>query len=315
MDNRTYLFGFTFRLILCAIVILLLGYSMRAQENDSAFLCSYYGEAINPKVTLSAADADAEEIIEKILSVVGLRPNFEIRAANVPNAAAVILNKKRYILYNPTFISKINYVSGNDWAGISIIAHEIGHHLNGHTLKSGGSQPALELEADEFSGFVLQKLGARMSDAQAAMNVAASQKSSHTHPARKDRLVSIADGWNNANSQSGGVANVPKKSNPNLRKPVLIETEEPTQAVLDDRAIAFDVYFDEDEENDYFITTKGNLVTVDNDSVYLIGRLAESNRSGYKLMLSDKNYNYLYIAPKGEIVNGAGKSVGYIDKH
>ena len=318
MNKKTILSEFSFRLMLCALTILLLGFSFRAKahhphpHHDEAFLCSYYGETISPEITLSAAESGAEEIIEKILSVLGLRQNFEIRSANVPNAAAVILKNKRYILYNPKFISKINYVSGNDWAGISILAHEIGHHLNGHTLQKGGSRPALELEADEFSGFVLHKMGADMEDAQAAMNVAASQKSSHTHPARAARLVSIADGWNNAENQKGTVA---KKSNAAIEKPAMVEVPKREMAVLDERFIAYDVHFDADANSDYFITTKGNLVTVDEDSVYLIGTLSESNRRGYRLMLSDKDSNYLYIAPKGQIVNGSGKTVGYIDTH
>lgn len=321
MDDRTYLSGFFLRLILCLAFLMLMSYSIKAQEHehDEAFLCSYYGETISPEVTLSAASSGAEDVIGKILSVVGLKPNFEVRAANVPNAAAVILKNKRYILYNPKFISQINYASGTNWAGISIIAHEIGHHLNGHTLRSGGSRPDLELEADEFSGFVLNKLGADKNEAQVAMAVAASQKSSHTHPAKKDRLAAIADGWNNANAQVAGL----KKSNPAVIKPAMVEIASPVrgsasarnETAIDESHIAFDVYFDADENAQYFITTKGNLVAVADDSVYLVGRLSESNRRGYKLMLSDKNYNYLYIAPKGEIVNGHGKSVGYIDTH
>lgn len=321
MNDKTFLTGFLIRLLLCLGFLFLVSYSMRAQSHghDETFLCSYYGEAISPTITLSPANETAEEVIEKILSVVGLRPNFEIRAANVPNAAAVILKNKRYILYNPKFISQINYASGNNWAGISIIAHEIGHHLNGHTLQKGGSRPDLELEADEFSGFVLNKLGADKNDAQAAMNVAASQKSSHTHPARKDRLVAISDGWNNADVQPSNTKSTQRvattQSNQSITKPAMVEVPVRNDVAIDERNIAFDVYFDADQNGQYFITTKGNLVNVDDESVYLIGRLAESNRRGYKLMLSDKNYNYLYIAPKGEIVNGYGKSVGYIDEH
>jgi hypothetical protein len=44
----------------------------------------------------------------------------------------------------------------------------------------------------------------------------------------------------------------------------------------------------------------------------MVGRLAQSNREGYSLMLSDKHYNYLYIANGGSIVNGSGKKVGYL---
>lgn len=322
MNDKAYLTDFLIRLLLCIGFVFLMSYSMRAHPHahDGSFVCSYYGESISPTIKMEPANAAAEQIIQKILSVVGLRHNFEIRAANVPNAAAVILKNKRYILYNPKFISQINYASGTNWSGISILAHEIGHHLNGHTLQKGGSRPDLELEADEFSGFVLNKLGADKKDAQAAMNVAASQKSSHTHPARKDRLVAISDGWNNASAQIAKTENqqrIAAKPSATATRP-MVEIPVPSSntsrnQVLDERYIAFNVFFDSDRNGQYFITTRGNLVNVEDDSIYLIGRLAESNRRGYKLMLSDKNYNYLYIAPKGKIVNGYGKSVGYID--
>jgi hypothetical protein len=307
--------NFPFHACLIAISVLF-GVPTIAQHghnHDEHFLCSYYGEEIDPEIRTSAASAGAERVISDILSVVGLRPNFEIRAANVPNAAAVILKSKRYILYNPKFISNINTASGNDWAGISIIAHEIGHHLNGHTLGAGGSRPEIELEADEFSGFILHKLGASLSDAQAAMSLAASQKASHTHPAKRDRLVAIATGWNNAGGQIASANSPSDKSDKNIQKPVTVKNPETENRVLDDKYIAFDAHFNADVNGLYYITTKGNLVNVENDQIYIVGRLADSNKRGYKLMLSDKNYNYLYIASSGVIVNGNGKKVGFLE--
>lgn len=281
--------------------------------HDDEFVCSYYGETIDADIKVSAPGNDAERLIKDILSVVGLRPNFEIRAANVPNAAAVIIDRKRYILYSRKFISAINTASGTNWAGISIIAHEIGHHLNGHTLNTGGSRPDLELEADEFSGFVLNKMGANLKDAQTAMAIAASQRASHTHPARQDRLIAIATGWKNANAQLENSND--QQSRTAIERPAVVAEPEIGQDVLDEKYIAFDVAFNADSESLYYITVKGNLVSVDGNSLYLIGRLAESNKRGYKLMLSDKNYNYLYIGSGGAIVNGAGKKVGIISKH
>jgi hypothetical protein len=295
-------------------VLLMMPYSsVYSQDGHDHFMCSYYGEAIDPTIKTSPADESAQEVIQMILSVVGLKPNFEIRAANVPNAAAVIIEKKRYILYNKKFISAINSASGNSWAGISIIAHEIGHHLNGHTLSSGGSRPDIELEADEFSGFVLNKLGATLDDAQAAMSIAASQKASHTHPARKDRLIAIANGWKNAGGQVASSPQKPKKTDKNITKPVMVEIPQRAEtSLLDEKYIAFDVHFDADPNQQYYITIAGNLVTVDENELYIIGRLADSNKRGYKLMLSDKNYNYLYIGAGGAIVNGSGRKVGLI---
>lgn len=296
-------------------------------------VCSYYGETITTRITAHEADDAAEAVVKSIMSVIGLRPNFELRAANVPNAAAVIINSKRYILYNPNFMNKVNSASGTYWASISILAHEIGHHLNGHTLDNKGSRPATELEADEFSGFVLNKMGASLKEAQAAMSLIASMKGSHTHPPKQNRLTAIATGWGNAGSLMDNTAIAQKQSDTNIEKPAVVAKPEimgettaqvtrqsrktgaslsKSMSLLDDKYIASEAYFSSDPEGKYFITKRAHLVQVTKDNIYLIGRLAESNRSGYRLMLSDKYYNYLYIDRGGAIVNGAGKRVGYL---
>ncbi len=147
------------------VTILFLFTSSIAQSGarQPNFICSYYGDPLYASTVMGfASTADAKTVISRILSVVGLEPSFEIRSANIPNAAAIISAGKRYILYNPQFIADIDRATGSNWASIAILAHEIGHHLNGHTLLGSGSQPRLELEADEFSGFVLQKMGASL---------------------------------------------------------------------------------------------------------------------------------------------------------
>src|SRR5690242_17814380 len=79
----------------------------------------------------SQRDSDgAEEIINEIIRVLGLKANFEVRAANIPNAAAVNYHGTRFILYNPAFFNELNEAAGNNWASVSVLAHEIGHHLN-----------------------------------------------------------------------------------------------------------------------------------------------------------------------------------------
>ena len=88
--------------------------------------------------------------------------------------------------------------SGSEWTSYSILAHEIGHHLNGHTIASKHSSHQNELEADEFSGFILGKLGANLSDAQIAMSLIATPYDSFTHPSKQKRLTAISKGWNRA---------------------------------------------------------------------------------------------------------------------
>ena len=157
---------------------------------------------------LLAAPAQAQtapaptDVIREITDAVGLKARFQLRATrDIDNAAAVVYDGQRYLLYNPDFLNSVNRAGHTDWAGISILAHEMGHHLNGHTLRTGGSQPADELEADEFSGFVLRKLGASLAQAQAAMATVADDGGSASHPGRAPRLVAIGQGWQRANGQ------------------------------------------------------------------------------------------------------------------
>ena len=140
------------------------------------------------------------------MQVIGLSPNFELKEAKVDNVEASISRRKRYILYNPDFIKWINGVTHDKWAGMMLLAHEVGHHLNGHTIRKGGSAPRLELEADEFAGFVLYKLGASLEQAQEGIKHIAKAKASATHPSRASRMLAIENGWNKASTADTGTA-------------------------------------------------------------------------------------------------------------
>lgn len=157
--------------------------------------CSYFGEAFPGRVYGFDSSEDAQSIISRITDAVGLKPNFEIRAANVHNAMAYVDGGKRLILYSENFIAQIKNATGTDWAGISVLAHEIGHHLNGHTLTEEGSRPEIELEADEFSGFVLAKMGASLDEAQSALKYSKNANGSLTHPPKSARVEAVTVGW------------------------------------------------------------------------------------------------------------------------
>ena len=110
--------------------------------------------------------SEAGEMARRILQASGKKANFQIREAKVPNAMAVLSNGKRFVLYNPDFIEKLTKFTGTEWAAVSVLAHEIGHHLNTHTSNGKLIPMSSELEADEFSGYVLRKMGASLEDAQ-----------------------------------------------------------------------------------------------------------------------------------------------------
>lgn len=279
-------------------------------------MCSYYSENISGSIRAYEADTDAEKVVENIMSVLGLHANFELRAANVPNAAAVILKGRRFILYNPKFMNDINSATGSNWAAISIFAHEIGHHLNGHTLDNVGSRPKTELEADEFSGFVLARMGAGLHDAQAVMGVIASIKGSHSHPAKKDRLAYIAAGWNKATGNNDAVAQSKSHSSelkaPSVKSSAVTaaQPEKKREYILSDRYIASDVYFSTNPKATYYMTAKGSLVLKQKDRYLLVGSLSKSDKPGYKLMFAGNDN--IYISSQGTLVSSSGRSVGYL---
>lgn len=144
-----------------------------------------------------------DEIFDRILSQIGLKRNFElVECPNINNAVARPRfengNLIRYIAYDPVFMKEIEQNS-NDWAKIGILAHEIGHHLNIHnfTQATGEERRKQELEADEFAGFILQKLGASLSESKKFINVISDENddSYSTHPKRSLRLKAIEIGY------------------------------------------------------------------------------------------------------------------------
>ncbi len=165
--------------------------------------CSYYGEQIRDDLYGFTSDAEAETVVKRIMKYTGLPPNFTTVAANVPNAAAAIQGEIRYLLYNQEFMLRMKDLTHNDWPALSIMAHEIGHHLSGHTLTADGSRPPTELEADKFSGFVLYKMGASRQEARVVMKNVASDRGSATHPPKSARLAAITNGWIEARDQGG----------------------------------------------------------------------------------------------------------------
>lgn len=265
----------------------------------------------------------ARDIIKEIIDVVGLKPRFEVRAsAEVPNAAAVIYNGKRYILYNRQFVAAVNNAVKTDWGAVSILAHEIGHHLNGHTLLQGGSNPEDELEADEFSGFVLRKMGATLPQAQAAIAALTDDSYSATHPGRSSRLTAISNGWKNANAQ------IVASTQPGNRQapPVVAQAEQPRQqpaatrpvrqqatvAGLDSRSILGKVIFEAAPREKFYVTTRYNLVRVTSSGVEVVGKLAKTNDDDFPFVFQSDYFQSLYVTSEGIVVNRRGQRVGYV---
>jgi len=156
-------------------------------------------------------DAEAEKGLDRILSVIGASKRFVLQPCdNINNAVAASYKGIRYIFYDRDFMSSVNF--SNNWENLFILAHEVGHHINGHSLdlvlyvaeivepETLYDQRKQELESDEFAGFILAKLGATLEQTTAIINVIASNKDDtySTHPSRSKRLAAINKGYNKA---------------------------------------------------------------------------------------------------------------------
>ncbi len=160
--------------------------------------CNYSG-TLDIKTAYSfKSDTEAENALKSIMKHTGLPTNFLLVAADVDNAAAVMYQNKRYILYNQRFMEEVRSRTKSKYGALSILSHEIGHHLAGHTLLEAEARPNLELEADRFSGSILAKIGATIDEACLAMDTYGSSSASLTHPAKRTRLAAIVNGWKEA---------------------------------------------------------------------------------------------------------------------
>ena len=142
---------------------------------------------------------EARDILQTMLQAIQWKENFRIREQNgIRNAYATIINSIRWIVYDNNFLEDIDAYTATKWSSISVLAHEMGHHYHNHVVSSSGSTPSKEIEADNFSGFVMAKLGATLQQSLAAMQAIASDRASASHPAKKDRLDAITKGWNSS---------------------------------------------------------------------------------------------------------------------
>lgn len=182
---------------------------------DSISGCGYNYLFEEGNLEIEMPNVREKDMINKIVSYTGIPSNFQIYKADIDNAVATIINDERYILYDETLFNTTEEKTKSRWSSVSILAHEIGHHLAGHTLCNTSSEIELELEADKFSGYVLYKMGANLDESIKAINLLGTNLDSHTHPSKSKRIKAITDGWNEANRQRSEAAIPPPPNDDN----------------------------------------------------------------------------------------------------
>ena len=167
------------------------------------------------------SNKDAISSLQKVLSVANLKTNrFVILPCdNIGNAMASVYEGFRYILYKESWMSESDY-----WSKMAILAHEVGHHINGHTLSgySLAENKRVELEADDWAGYAMAKLGASLTETlELTKRFSEGDDTNSTHPNRAKRIAALTNGWNVGSEKSTlkGQTKPPEKyvpDNPNM---------------------------------------------------------------------------------------------------
>jgi formylglycine-generating enzyme required for sulfatase activity len=203
--------------------------------------CSYDGDRANEELYAYDPSDEATNLVNSILELNGLSPNFILKTGNVKNAEAALDGKKRYITYNTTFFEAFKAGPDAQWAAYCVMAHEIAHHLNFDDMAEDDTdkRKLMELEADRYAGGMLFRLGATLEQAQAGIKNYTQEAGSKSHPPKGARMNSIAVGWKKAQETY-------RKQGLNQPKPIVqaafINQNEPTRiekVVLTDPSVLF----------------------------------------------------------------------------
>ena len=172
------------------LLILLIAPIVSIGQIKGAELCSKLGDARSFN-----HNDDSIQLLERILSVANLKTNrFVImNCENIPNAMAIVYEGFRYILYNNEWMKK-----NTRWTKMAVLAHEVGHHINGHTLSGYSLEESrkVELEADDWAGYAMAKLGASLTQTlEISKKFPTDDDTFSTHPNRSKRVASLKKGW------------------------------------------------------------------------------------------------------------------------
>jgi hypothetical protein len=157
-----------------------------------------FHQAVPALETTSAGDAATQEIVKNIVAQLGMPVAFRLRAAPFGNIAATLCQDadppERFVLYDPRLLKNVTAGTLNYWTLMFALAHEIGHHVNGHSVDEK-DRLRTELEADFFAGYVLARLGAPQVEAAGSVGRLAVLQSALGAMGTPARLAEAERGW------------------------------------------------------------------------------------------------------------------------
>jgi uncharacterized protein (TIGR02145 family) len=185
---------------------------LQAQTGSTDF----YGRVVDKNALCTQAsgfmsEQDVERLIGEMLAMQGLKNRYiVVGCQSVTNCIATVDKDKRpVILFNPAFLQRVQklhfsesdlpVIGERDWPTLTILAHELGHHMNNHLTNPlpDATRRGMELEADETAGFLLYLMGGQLEQGRLAFREA-SETGSYTHPPRAQRHEALGRGYADA---------------------------------------------------------------------------------------------------------------------
>jgi len=164
---------------------------------------------------------EAKSYLDKVCDAADVVNNYSMKECpNIGTCKSLIYQGYPVILYDNDFLNKIktlgfserkitdNNTNADDtvnWVALTVLAHELGHLVNQHFSPERILQKYKhqnELEADEFAGKTMYKLGATLEQVEQAY-VECNDKATIDYPSKAERINAVEKGYNEARAKYG----------------------------------------------------------------------------------------------------------------
>lgn len=297
---------------------------------DGPYICGF--TASHPYATLhgvAGSDAGDEAVIERTFkrmwhdviggreSVINVEKDADEDHAAYRYAAAMPSytatgDEKRMIYYKPHDLAPL-IGQANGWFLRSIALHELGHHINGDPF-TNITRDTAELGADDFAGFVMGgRMHTTLDTALLAFSTLTDINPTNGYPTREQRMAAVRAGWERSqlsplnslvyafvtvrgnrsgifyNDRDADLRDIENAAGKNSMEAIIKKDTASSglwKMTTEASASPGDFYLDSSFL--YFITP---------DTMTIVGKVARSNRPEHSLMVYDKYYQYMYLAP------------------
>lgn len=181
-----------------------LGFIDDPQGRVKAFIANRQNVPVLPSPLQQAMSKnDFPGIVLQITQALGEQPSFTVITTDSGGIAAYMEDGRRVLRIDRSALAAINKNKAKNWGSVFMLAHEIGHfdlgHLDGPMNIKNLKE--MELQADNFAGFVCYRLGASLDEVTQAVQAIPS-RSEDSFPQVDERVKAATNGWTRAQAQN-----------------------------------------------------------------------------------------------------------------